>query len=115
MNRIGFNDVNKDTILNIFSIDCYNFKSFANNVTMGEFSAGFSSIIGPNGNGKSNVIDSLLFVFGYRAAKIRSKNLSVLIHKSEQNPNCTSCHVKVNFIVKNKVIFNHKFFKIFHE
>jgi len=102
LNRIGFNDVNKDTILNIFSIDCYNFKSFANNVTMGEFSAGFSSIIGPNGNGKSNVIDSLLFVFGYRAAKIRSKNLSVLIHKSEQNPNCTSCHVKVNFIVKNK-------------
>ena len=57
----------------------------------------FSCIIGPNGSGKSNVIDSMLFVFGYRSAKIRSKKLSVLIHNSEQHPNCTSCTVEVHF------------------
>jgi structural maintenance of chromosome 4 len=31
----------------------------------------FSSIVGPNGSGKSNTIDALLFVFGYRASKMR--------------------------------------------
>ena len=60
-------------------------------------SQNFSCIIGPNGSGKSNVIDSMLFVFGYRSAKIRSKKLSVLIHNSEQHPNCTSCTVEVHF------------------
>lgn len=57
----------------------------------------FSSIVGPNGSGKSNVIDSMLFVFGYRATKIRSKKVSVLIHKSEQHQNVTSCKVEVHF------------------
>ncbi len=57
----------------------------------------FSCIIGPNGSGKSNVIDAMLFVFGYRAAKIRSKKLSVLIHKSENHKDLTSCTVAVHF------------------
>ncbi|XP_049851772.1 structural maintenance of chromosomes protein 4-like, partial [Schistocerca gregaria] len=58
---------------------------------------GFNSIIGPNGSGKSNVIDSLLFVFGYRATKIRSKNVSFLIHKSRADENIDSCSVLVHF------------------
>ena len=57
----------------------------------------FSSIVGPNGSGKSNVIDSMLFVFGYRASKIRSKKLSVLIHNSEKYKNVNSCTVSVYF------------------
>jgi hypothetical protein len=42
----------------------------------------FSSIVGPNGSGKSNAIDALLFVFGYRASKMRQGILSELIHNS---------------------------------
>lgn len=42
----------------------------------------FSSIVGPNGSGKSNTIDALLFVFGYRASKMRQGKLSELIHNS---------------------------------
>lgn len=57
----------------------------------------FSCIIGPNGSGKSNIIDSLLFVFGYRAQKIRSKKLSVLIHNSDEHENIQSCSVEVHF------------------
>ncbi|XP_023662970.1 structural maintenance of chromosomes protein 4 isoform X2 [Paramormyrops kingsleyae] len=57
----------------------------------------FSCIIGPNGSGKSNVIDSMLFVFGYRAQKIRSKKLSVLIHSSDQHKDIQSCTVEVHF------------------
>lgn len=57
----------------------------------------FSCIIGPNGSGKSNVIDSMLFVFGYRAQKIRSKKLSVLIHNSDEHKDILSCTVEVHF------------------
>ncbi|XKL63421.1 hypothetical protein PGB90_005785 [Kerria lacca] len=74
-----------------------NFKSYAGRVVVGPFDKSFSSIVGPNGSGKSNVIDSMLFVFGYRATKIRSKKVSVLIHKSEQHQNVTSCKVEVHF------------------
>ena len=57
----------------------------------------FTSIVGPNGSGKSNVIDSMLFVFGYRAQKIRSKKVSVLIHNSENHPNLRQATVSVHF------------------
>lgn len=75
-----------------------NFKSYAGRVVVGPFDKSFSSIVGPNGSGKSNVIDSMLFVFGYRATKIRSKKVSVLIHKSEQHQNVPSCKVEVHFV-----------------
>ena len=39
----------------------------------------------------------MLFVFGYRANKIRSKKISVLLHKSDDYPNNSSCSVHVHF------------------
>lgn len=39
----------------------------------------------------------MLFVFGYRAQKIRSKKLSVLIHSSDQHKDVESCTVEVHF------------------
>ncbi|XP_074819757.1 structural maintenance of chromosomes protein 4 isoform X2 [Natator depressus] len=74
-----------------------NFKSYAGEQILGPFHKRFSCIIGPNGSGKSNVIDSMLFVFGYRAQKIRSKKLSVLIHNSDEHKNIQSCTVEVHF------------------
>lgn len=47
--------------------------------------------------GKSNVIDSLLFVLGRRANQIRLKKLSELIHKSAEHPNLQDCRVDVHF------------------
>ncbi|XP_013190981.1 structural maintenance of chromosomes protein 4 [Amyelois transitella] len=74
-----------------------NFKSYAGVQTLGPFHKSFTAIIGPNGSGKSNVIDSMLFVFGYRATKIRSKKISVLIHSSSKYPNINSASVAVHF------------------
>uniref|UniRef100_A0A8D0HIY6 Structural maintenance of chromosomes protein n=1 Tax=Sphenodon punctatus TaxID=8508 RepID=A0A8D0HIY6_SPHPU len=74
-----------------------NFKSYAGEQILGPFHKRFSCIIGPNGSGKSNVIDSMLFVFGYRAQKIRSKKLSVLIHNSDEHKDIQSCTVEVHF------------------
>uniref|UniRef100_A0A336MBX2 Structural maintenance of chromosomes protein n=1 Tax=Culicoides sonorensis TaxID=179676 RepID=A0A336MBX2_CULSO len=82
-------------ITKIVNVD---FKSYANTVVLGPFHHQFSAIIGPNGSGKSNVIDAMLFVFGYRAQKIRSKKISVLLHKSNARPNVTHCKVEVHFV-----------------
>ncbi|KYM95663.1 PREDICTED: structural maintenance of chromosomes protein 4 [Cyphomyrmex costatus] len=83
--------------LMIIKIVNENFKSYAGVHVIGPFQKSFSAIVGPNGSGKSNVIDSMLFVFGYRASKIRSKKISVLIHNSNQHPNVNSCTVSVHF------------------
>ncbi|XP_015597298.1 structural maintenance of chromosomes protein 4 [Cephus cinctus] len=74
-----------------------NFKSYAGKQVVGPFHKCFSAIVGPNGSGKSNVIDSMLFVFGYRASKIRSKKISVLIHNSSEHQDVRSCTVSVYF------------------
>ncbi len=101
----------------ITHIECHNFKSYAGTQVppalaklcnhnslifyfdqhLGPFHKSFTSIVGPNGSGKSNVIDSMLFVFGYRAQKIRSKKISVLIHNSQMYTDLQSCTVRVFF------------------
>lgn len=73
----------------------------------------FSCIIGPNGSGKSNVIDSMLFVFGYRAQKIRSKKLSVLIHSSDKHKDVESCTVEVHFQKIIDKVYIYLFFYIY--
>ncbi|KAG6830095.1 hypothetical protein H0H92_002268 [Tricholoma furcatifolium] len=74
-----------------------NFKSYAGRQEIGPFHKSFSSIVGPNGSGKSNTIDALLFVFGYRASKMRQGKLSELIHNSARYPDLDNCSVEVHF------------------
>ncbi|KAH9950960.1 RecF/RecN/SMC N terminal domain-containing protein [Amylocystis lapponica] len=74
-----------------------NFKSYAGRQEIGPFHKSFSSIVGPNGSGKSNTIDALLFVFGYRASKMRQSKLSELIHNSARYPDLDDCSVEVHF------------------
>ncbi|KAL1408278.1 Structural maintenance of chromosomes protein 4 [Vanrija albida] len=74
-----------------------NFKSYAGRQEIGPFHKSFSSIVGPNGSGKSNTIDALLFVFGYRASKMRQGKLSELIHNSAGKEGLESCSVEVWF------------------
>lgn len=90
-------DKDQSQRLMITKIVCENFKSYAGIVELGPFNKCFTAIVGPNGSGKSNVIDSMLFVFGYRARRIRSKTVSVLIHNSDQHQDVQSCTVSVHF------------------
>lgn len=39
----------------------------------------------------------MLFVFGYRASKIRANKLSVLMHKSDQVGGVSRCSVAIHF------------------
>ncbi|KAJ7072399.1 RecF/RecN/SMC [Mycena amicta] len=74
-----------------------NFKSYAGRQEIGPFHKSFSAIVGPNGSGKSNTIDALLFVFGYRASKMRQGKLSELIHNSALHQDLEECSVEVHF------------------
>ena len=64
-----------------------NFKSYAGRQETGPL----------HKSGKSNTIDALLFVFGYRASKIRQGKLSELIHNSARYPDLDECSVEVHF------------------
>ena len=79
-------------------IENENFKSYAGTQILGPFHQSFTSIVGPNGSGKSNVIDSLLFVFGFRAKKIRSDQMSVLINDASlKSGEAKYCKVTMHF------------------
>ena len=81
----------------MLKIDKVSYKGILKGVGFDVFDNELVVITGPNGSGKSNVIDSMLFVFGYRAQKIRSKKLSVLIHNSDEHKDIQSCTVAVHF------------------
>ncbi|KAJ3715083.1 RecF/RecN/SMC N terminal domain-containing protein [Lentinula raphanica] len=84
----------------IHKLALVNFKSYAGRQEIGPFhkvGISFSSIVGANGSGKSNTIDALLFVFGYRASKMRQGKLSELIHNSARYPDLGQCSVEVHF------------------
>lgn len=74
-----------------------NFKSFGGTKVIGPFHDKFSAIVGPNGNGKSNCVDALLFVLGRRAKALRLSKVSDLIHKSAAYPDLTQAKVTVSF------------------
>ncbi|MBD3312120.1 chromosome segregation protein SMC [archaeon] len=60
-------------------LELQGFKSFANKMTV-DLSEGFSTFVGANGSGKSNVIDALCFVLGKSSKKsMRAELLSDLI------------------------------------
>lgn len=66
----------------IHQLEMHNFKSYNGKHILGPFDSHFNCVIGPNGNGKSNIIDAVLFVFGFKSAKLRQDSLASLIHRS---------------------------------
>lgn len=61
------------------SLEIKGFKSFADK-TVVNFDAGITGIIGPNGCGKSNIIDSIRWVIGeQKISALRSENLEALV------------------------------------
>jgi len=74
------------------------FKSFASPTEL-EFGNGFNCIIGANGSGKSNVLDSMVFVLGELSAKsIRAEKSSNLIFNGgKKSPPMKEAEVSILF------------------
>ncbi len=65
----------------ISKIEMRGFKSFGNTKITLPLSKGLTAIVGPNGMGKSNIIDALCFVLGWMSAKtMRAERLSDLLY-----------------------------------
>jgi len=61
------------------SLEIKGFKSFADK-TVVNFDEGITGIIGPNGCGKSNIVDSIRWVIGeHKISNLRSENLESLV------------------------------------
>jgi len=56
-----------------------NFKSFENEHYVGPFTR-FTCVIGPNGGGKSNVLDAIQFVLGMSIRSMRCRSIDELLY-----------------------------------
>ena len=67
------------------SLEIKGFKSFADKTVI-NFDEGITGIIGPNGCGKSNIIDSIRWVIGeQKISNLRSENLDSLVFNGSKN------------------------------
>ena len=69
----------KNRKVRLKSLEIKGFKSFADKTVL-NFDEGITGVIGPNGCGKSNIIDSIRWVIGeHKISNLRSENLESLV------------------------------------
>lgn len=67
------------------SLEIFGFKSFADRVRI-EFSQGISALLGPNGCGKSNIVDAIKWVVGEQSARnLRAEAMEDIIFNGTEN------------------------------
>ena len=92
--------------MNLKKLEITGFKSFAD-PTILPFNEGITSIVGPNGCGKSNIADSIRWVLGEQSSKnLRGTSMQDVIFKgTEKRKGMAFCEVSLCFDNSNK-IFN---------
>ncbi|MDR2402533.1 MAG: AAA family ATPase [Spirochaetaceae bacterium] len=67
------------------SLDIFGFKSFADRTRV-EFAGGITALLGPNGCGKSNVVDAIKWVLGEQASRaMRAEKMEDVIFNGTEN------------------------------
>lgn len=84
--------------MKIKKVSIHGFKSFVDKVTL-NFPAGTSGIIGPNGCGKSNIVDAIRWVLGEQNARhLRGKHMEdIIFNGSEQRKPLGMAEVVLTF------------------
>ena len=79
-------------------VECVGFKSFAER-TIFQFDSGFTCLVGPNGCGKSNVVDAIKWVLGEQSAKsLRGKDMTdVIFNGSDESKSLGYGEVSLTF------------------
>ncbi|MDR0388012.1 MAG: AAA family ATPase, partial [Treponema sp.] len=67
------------------NLDMFGFKSFADRTRV-EFADGITALLGPNGCGKSNVVDAVKWVLGEQASRaMRAEKMEDVIFNGTEN------------------------------
>jgi len=84
--------------MKLLSLELLGFKSFLNRTAF-RFSEGITSLVGPNGCGKSNVVDAVIWVLGERGTKsLRVKEMGdVIFHGSNGKRPVNMAEVSLSF------------------
>lgn len=80
-------------------LDIHGFKSFYHRTTL-VFDGGITAVVGPNGCGKSNIVDSIKWVMGEQGARALRGNAmeDVLFAGSERRGPMGMCDVRLTFV-----------------
>ena len=92
--------------LNIKHIILNRFKSYREMLYMDELSKGVNLIIGANGNGKSNFLDSIIYVLTDKYQNMRQEDKKLLLHEDITDKADDSAKLSVELVIDNK---SHRF------
>ena len=94
-------------MINLMRMELCGFKSFADRTVI-NFTGGLTGVVGPNGCGKSNIVDAVRWVLGEPSKKnIRAvQGQDVIFNGTETRRPATSCEVFLYFDNSERV-FNH--------
>ena len=92
--------------LNIKHVVIKRYKSYREMLYMDELSKGVNLIIGANGNGKSNFLDSIMYVLTDKYQNMRQEDKKLLLHEDITDKSEDSSKLSVELVIDNK---SHRF------